>query len=504
MSIQSNSSPNTWKSQSGYVWSLIGTAVGFANILSFSAQAYKNGGGAFLIPYFLALLALGIPMLILEGMIGYRWKLPVVSAYGRVWGNAGKILGWLAVLACLSIGGFYIVLTGYSVAYTYFSAVNAIPEDSKSFFVHSVLKMSSGLTDFGQLSIPLLLSTLGVGIGAWFVLVRNVRDGIERVCTFFMPLLAVIMAIFAIVVCFLPGGWDGWSYYLKPDFTRLADPSLWRDVFGQLFFSLSLGLGIIIGYSRHTASGTDIVRAMCWMAAGDFIVSFIAGFAVFGCLAHISAVQGIPFDQILTSDSTFEIGFILFPKLLKFFGPALSQIIGTLFFFCIFVAGVTGVFSIVESIAGNVEIEFKTTRKTAVTVTISLITSFAILFCMGNASYLIDTLVPMVMGTNMMIGGLFMAASFLYASKEMKHDPIWFNDSSLRKKTWYGIALCYIAPVFLTLSLAGNLWQEFYGWGIEKTVRWGWLAFAVVLSMCLVKWTAWQWKKTPGIICDNL
>jgi neurotransmitter:Na+ symporter, NSS family len=499
MSIQTSDSSKTWKSQSGYIWSLIGTAVGFANILSFSAQAYKNGGGAFLIPYFMALLALGIPMLILEGMIGYRWKLPIVSAYGRVLGNPGKILGWIAVLACLTIGGFYIVLTGYSVAYTYFSAINAIPDDSKAFFEHTFLKISTGLTDFGQLSIPIMISTFCVGIGTWFVLVRNVRDGIERVCSIFMPLLAVIMVGFAIVVCFLPGGWDGWGYYLKPDFSRLSNPGLWRDVFGQLFFSLSLGLGIIVGYSRHTASNTNIVKAMCWMAAGDFIVSFIAGFAVFGCLAHISAVQGIPFEQILTSDSTFEIGFILFPQLLKFFGPTLSSIIGTVFFFCIFVAGVTGVFSIVESIAGNVEIEFKTTRKKAVSVTIVLITAFATLFCMGNASYLIDTLIPMVMGTNMMFGGLFMIIAFLYVSSEMKNDPVWFRNNTLNNRTWYGIALRYLAPIFLLISLIGNFWQEFHGWNLEKTVRWGWFLLAFTIAWILIQKT----PQTSHAISEN-
>ncbi len=88
-----------------------------------------------------------------------------------------------------------------------------------------------------------------------------------------------------------------------------------------------------------------------------------SGIAIFGCLAHVSFVQNIPFDSILTTDSTFEIGFILFPQILKSFGPILSQVIGTIFFFCVFIAGITGVFSIVESIAGNIEVEFKTSRR---------------------------------------------------------------------------------------------------------------------------------------------
>lgn len=479
-----NISDSTWKSQAGFIWSLIGSAVGFANILSFSAQVYKNGGGAFLIPYFMALLILGIPLLILEGVIGYRMKTPLVAAYESVCGKTGKILGWLAVLACLSIGGFYIVLTGYSVAYTYFSAINAIPEDSKNFFVNSFLKTTASIKEFGEISIPIFISTIAVAIVTWFVLARNVRDGIERICSIFMPLLVVIMTVFAGMVAFLPGGIDGWFYYLTPDFTKLFDPSLWRDIFGQLFFSLSLGLGIIVGYSRHSGQTINIPRAMMCVALGDFVVSFISGAAIFGCLAHISHVQQISFESILTTDSTFEIGFIVFPQIFKYFGPILGRLIGVIFFFCIFIAGITGVFSIIESIAGNVEIEFKISRKRAVSATILAVTSVAILFCMGNASHLIDALVPMVMGTNMLIGGLALIVVFQYTSSEIKNDPVWMMGKRMHP---YSFCLRYLAPILLGIILVGNISQEFQSFDFGKGVRWTWFILALFTAWMLTR-----------------
>lgn len=481
-----SSESSTWRSQSGYVWSLIGSAVGFANILSFSAQVYKNGGGAFLIPYILAVLVLGIPMLLLEGFIGYKWKQPLISAYGKRAGSFGKVLGWVSVLACLTIGGFYIVLTGYSAAYTYFSLTNAIPEDSKTFFIHSFLKTTSGLTEWGSLSVPIFFGTLIVAVLTWFVLVRHVKDGIEKICSVFMPLMALMMAIFAMTVCFLPGGMDGWSYYLTPNFSKLMDANLWRDVFGQLFFSLSLGLGIIVGYSRHTADGTNIAQAMIWVAIGDFIVSFISGFAVFGLLAHISYVQGIPFDSILNTDSTFEIGFILFPKMIKVFGPILSQVIGTMFFFCVFIAGITGVFSIVESIAGNVEVEFKMSRAKAVSWVIALLVFVGAFFCMGNASHLIDTLAPMVLGTNMLIGGLALVLVFIYGKQNLSNEPLWHEKQN---RSFLIFALRYIAPILLGGILFANVWQELQQVDLVKIVRWGWLAIAFIAAMLLVRYT---------------
>jgi neurotransmitter:Na+ symporter, NSS family len=482
--MSNQSSNSSWKNQAGFVWSLIGSTVGFANILSFSAQVYKNGGGAFLIPYCLALLLLGIPLLILEGVIGSRLKTPLVAAYSSVLGSSGRVLGWLAVLACLTIGGFYIVLTGYSVAYTYFAATRAIPEDSQSFFINTFLNMSSDLQSFGTVSVPILISTLIVAAATWWVVSRGIKNGIERICSIFMPLLVLIMTLFAVIVTFLPGGIDGWVFYLKPNFSKLLDPGLWRDVFGQLFFSLSLGLGIIVGYSRHTGEQIDMRKAMTRVALGDLAVSFISGAAVFGCLAHISYTQGIPFESIVSSGSTFELGFIVFPKIFNFFDPLIGQALGVLFFFCIFIAGITGVFSIVESIAGNVEVEFKLSRNKAVAITIALITCVAVLFCMGNASHLIDALVPMVMGTNMLVGGLALILVFNFACTKIKQDPIW-----KRNARWhpYGFCLRYCAPLLLGIILAGNLWHETQTFDLLEAVRWGWFVLALSVSFFLAK-----------------
>ena len=450
---------------------MIGSAVGFANILSFSACAYKNGGGAFLIPYAVALIVLGVPLLLLEGMIGNKWKLPLVASYGQVFGKAGKMFGWLAVIACATIGGFYIVLTGYSIAYTYFAGAALIPQDTAAFFTRDFLKISPSLFDMGSFSVPVFIATGAVAIFSWIVLHRDVKDGIEKICSFFMPLLTAIIIVFAAVVAFLPGGIDGLTHYLQPDFSRLYDISLWRDVFGQLLFSLSLGLGIIVGYSRHTGEKINVVSAMKWVAMGDFFVSFISGFAIFGCLAHISHTTGIEFDKIIATDSSFEIGFIIFPKILQHFGP-LAPIIGVIFFFSVFIAGVTGVFSIVESIAGNIEFEFAVTRKKAVTITMAFIMVLALFFCMGNGSHLIDALAPMVVGTNMLIGSLALIITFVHCCQEIGDK---FAFSPLR----------YFVPIVLVIILAGNIGNECANFNAMTAVRWIWFAVAAVISYVL-------------------
>lgn len=476
---------DTWSKEAGYIWSMIGSAVGFANVLSFSALCYRNGGGAFLIPYIIAHLIIGLPLLFLEGIIGQRTKLPTVSAMGNVAGSRGKMLGWIAVLTCATIGGFYMVLTGFSVAYTYFAASGSFTADTTHFFKHTFLHDSGSLTTMGGLAVGVLLSTLLIAAFAWAVLARNIRSGVEKLCTIFLPMLAVMVVLFSLATFFLPGSIVGIKHYLIPDFSRLASWTLWRDVFGQVFFSLSLGLGIVTGYSRHNPESFSIPRAMAKVALGDFLISFISGIAIFGCIGFMSQSSGIAFSNLVATDSAFEIGFVIFPMILQQFGEITSRVIGPIFFFCVFIAGVTGVFSIVESVAGNFEIEFNTTRKKAVGLAMALVTALALPFCFGNGQHIIGAMAPMVLGNAMLLGGIVEIILFLMISKVIGNEPLWFKGS---KRTLAYHSLKFIVLPLLSLSLLGALYQEFTsGFGLAELVRWGWLGLVILAGAALAR-----------------
>ncbi len=470
----------TWKKESGFIWALLGSAIGFGNILSFSAQCYKNGGGAFLIPFVIALLVLGLPMLFLEGAIGQRTGLPIVSAYGQVLGKPGKTIGWLMVAAVATIGGFYIVLTGYSVAYAYFSATDSIPADTASFFKQTFLRDSGSLTTWGVLSTPILLMTLFCAAFSWVVLTRNVRSGIEKICSFFMPILMVTILFFAIVVCFLPGASEGFRHYLIPDFSKLRDGHLWRDVFGHVFFSFSLGLGIITGYARYSTSNTSIPKAMWYMALGNLLISVTAGFAVFGAVGYLSHVSEVPFKEIVKSDSTFEMGFVIFPQILHLFTPWIGSLIGVIFFLGLFIAGITGVFSIAESFAGNIEVEYGFSRKRSVTITSLVMMMISLIFCMGNGQRILGALAPMLLGNNMLLGGLTEVIVFMYIAKNIRSDPLWFRDG---KQTFIYYLAKRVVPFILLLILISAIHADLQvPVGPAELVRWGWFAAALSLG----------------------
>lgn len=475
-----------WKGMSGYVWSLIGSAVGFANVLSFSAKAYFYGGGAFLAPFIIATIIIGIPLLCLEGIIGQHFSSPLVAAYNTAVGRIGKFFGWLAIMAVTTIGGYYILLTGWTVAYAYFVAADQIPADTATFLNDVFLCKSASITSWGGFAGFMFACTALVALFSWYVVSRKINSGIEKLCTIFLPMLAIIVAIFTIIVCFLPGAWNGIAHYLIPDFTVLKNPRLWLDACGHIFFSLSLGLGIITGYSRHADKSINVVRSMIYVTCGDFLVSFIAGFAVFGCVGYMSHISNVPFASLVTSASPFEMGFVIFPTILKTFGPLLYPIVGVLFFFSIFIAGITGVFSIIESIAGNIEVEFRQTRKSAVTIAVIIMTALAALFCMGNGQYLIGALDPMVSGYNMLISGIAEIVAFAWCSKSFMQLKVWHTAKG--KPNYLNFAIRYFIPIILIAVLflaVATECTEFFDCG--KIVRWGWLVaascIAIILSM---------------------
>lgn len=477
----SKSSKMTWVKESGFIFAMIGSAVGFANILAFSAQCYRNGGGAFLIPFLTANFVIGIPMLLLEGIIGNKYGLPIASAYEKVLPKTWKTFGWIAAISCLTIGAFYAVLTSWSVAYTYFSIQNLIPTDTAYFFKNTFLQDSGSLEVFNDISMPILASTIFVSIFTWLVVAKNISEGVEKICSWFLPLLFVIIVVFGILVVFLPGAFDGFYYYLKPDFSQLKNFHLWRDIFGHVFFSFSLGIGIVVGYSRHTSKKTNLKKAMIMVALGDMTISIISGFAIFGCVGFMSYKTGVPFNEIVKSDSTFEMGFIIFPQILQNFYPVLQPIIGSIFFFCVFIAGITGVFSIVESIAGNIEVEFNMTRKMAVTLSIIVMFFMSLFFCFGNATHIIGALAPMVMGYVFLLGGIIQILVFMYYDKNIKNDFIWQNNSS---KNIYYYCLKYVSLLFLVISLTGSLFEEInQPFNSNHYVRWTWFLLVLVISL---------------------
>ena len=471
-----------WNSEAGYIWSMIGSAVGFANILSFGAKSYENGGGVFLIPLIIAVLLLGLPMLILEGVVGKSFQEPLVPSFGKILGTKGKFLAWPTIFGVITIGGFYTVLNTWSLAYVWFSLSSSIPQNTENFFYQDFLGISSSVAELGDFSWLIGIGSLSLLTLIYKINSSPIASGIERLSKVFLPILMGLLGLFLIGAFFLPGATIGISYLLTPDFSALASSKLWLSAFGHVFFSLSIGLAIISGYSAYTNQKINIVRSMSLVVIGDLFTSLISAFVIFACLGHLSVTTGKPFADVV-SYSSFGLGFVVFPKLFQSFPEPFASLFGTLFFFSLFLAGITGLMSIIEAAVGNITKEFSLTRNKATFYVCLLVGILALGFSFGNGVHLMDILDYMAAGVNVLLSGLLQIFVFLYATKVFSNKKEWLIGN---RKAFYFYSLKYFSPLMILLILSYRICDDFLTpFELAKAIRWGWFALVILGSYLL-------------------
>jgi NSS family neurotransmitter:Na+ symporter len=217
-----------WSSQIGFILAAIGAAVGLGNIWRFSAVLGQNGGGAYLIPYFIAVFVFVLPLMVLEITMGRRFRGTVVSAFGAVRPQF-RAIGWLLSAISFLILGYYLVITGWTMAYILFSVTG----EPVTF---------AGFTGSYQPVIYAIIAVLITG----FIVSAGVREGIERLSVFLIPACVILLGIMAVYSATLPGFPEALQYLFTPDFSVLFHGDIWLAAFGQALFSLSVGEGILL------------------------------------------------------------------------------------------------------------------------------------------------------------------------------------------------------------------------------------------------------------------
>ncbi len=261
-----------FKSMLGFIMAAAGSAVGLGSIWKFPYVVGENGGGAYLLVYMLAIVVIGIPVMIVEFVIGRRSGKNAVDAYAY-YSSKYKIVGYASMIAPSIILSFYCVIGGWAIMYLYLTLTGKLagltPEAYTNMFVSASGNM--GMSGFFFLLFGLLTI---------LVVTKGISQGIERVCSIFMPALFVIMLILGIVGVMLPGGMDGVKWYLTPDFSAINGSTFVYAV-GQVFFTLSLGAGSMVTYASYLKKNENIPKAATITIIFDTVVSLLAGFAIF-------------------------------------------------------------------------------------------------------------------------------------------------------------------------------------------------------------------------------
>jgi len=476
-----------WKSRMGFILAALGSAVGLGNIWRFSYLCYKNGGGAFLIPYVIALFVVGIPLMILELGLGHKMRGSAPMSFAKV-DRHWEWCGWWAVTSAMyGIMLYYSAIIAWCLSYVFFSAKLSWGVDPNQFFFKEFLQLSAGPGEFGDIRTPIISSLLFVWGLCWVIVFFGVQKGVERANKIFMPLLFVLITILVFWSVSLKGAAAGISVYLKPDFSLLSKPQIWIDAFSQIFFTLSLAFGIMVTYASYLPRKVNIVKDACIITVGNCLFSFIAGFAVFGTLGYMSVTTGEPVSEVVKE--SIGLAFVAYPQAISLMPAFAAKVFGMLFFTSLVIAGLSSAVSLVEAFASAVIDKFHYSRKTVVSVV--CVTGFlgSIIFTANSGLYWIDIIDHFITHYGLVVIGILecILVGWVLKSKKLR-EHINHAGEIVMSKFW-DICIKFITPLVLVLMLINDIFKEIskpyegYPWEAIILIGRDWLLLALIASL---------------------
>ena len=324
-----------FNSKIGVILAAAGSAIGLGNIWKFPYETGQNGGGAFLIIYLVCVLVFGMPLLMTEILIGRKAGKSTFSAFRAISGNnRWQWLGWWSAVTVLILTGFYFVVTGWCVNYLYEAVVNSYAGmGTDELLTHFNANMSNA----PKMIICSIIPVLCTAAILWF----GVSSGIERLSKILMPLLLVIMILMVVRVLMLDGSGKGLSFFFSPDFSQIT-PSVFMEAAGQCFFSLSVGLGLMITYGAYMPKNQDVTKTSFMVIVLDTLVALLAGVIIF------PAVVAFGFDPAEGP----ELVFVVLPAVLQHM--SFAWLSGVVFFTLLFIAALTSTISLMEVIVASI------------------------------------------------------------------------------------------------------------------------------------------------------
>ena len=368
-----------FSSKLGFILAAAGSAVGLGNIVAFPVMASKNGGAAFLIIYLLFIAFICYPVMLAEISMGRHTNRNPVGAFSELSaGHAGwRLAGILAILTPFMIAVFYTVITVWLVVYVKEIAFGR-------------LDVLSNESAFGEVvARPSLFAyLLGLLVLIFTILLGGVKGGIERLARILMPTLAVMLVALTLFVLTLDNAVAGIRYYLVPDFSRL-DLSVINGALSQAFFSLSLGMGILITYGSYFSQQDSISQSTRMVAVADTSIAFFAGLLILPAI--------FAFDPNTNTEdlSTSSVGLIfsflpqIFLSMQSAVGYVGASVVAISFFSLVFFAALTSLVSIIEIPISCWIDELKLTRRKAVLLQAVLLSIFSIpaIMSLGISDY---------------------------------------------------------------------------------------------------------------------
>lgn len=462
-----------WGTRLGIIMAVAGSAVGLGNFLRFPVQAASNGGGAFMIPYFIALFLLGIPLVWVEWTIGrYGGGFGHGTAPGifhTMWQKNRfiKYFGVIGIFGPLVILTYYMFIESWTLGYSFFAITGKYSAAATEGAMQSFLRGFQGVEHNGHFSGlgPAYAFFIITFVLNMTVIYYGIKGGIEKLCNIAMPLLFVCGVILAIRVLTLGApdlsrpAWkiaNGMGFLWNPDFNALRSAKVWLAAAGQILFTLSVGIGVILTYASYLSKGDDVVLSGVSAAGMNEFAEVILGGSIIIPVAF--AFFGPDTIQPIAKGGAFNLGFVTMP--LIFEKIAYGQFFGCIWFLLLFLAGITSAVSLAQPAVAFLEDEFNISRKRAVLI----FAAVCFVFCQPAIFFLgrgvIDEL-DFWGGTFCLV--LFATVEVILFAWIFGMERAWeeiHHGADMRVPVVYKFIIKYITPLFLISILGFWFFQD--------------------------------------------
>ena len=493
MTDQTSPRREVFSTRIAFLLAAIGSAVGLGNIWRFPYVAYDNGGGAFLVPYMIALLTAGIPLLFLDYSLGHRFRgsAPLVFRRIRSWAEP---VGWIQVGIAFFITIYYAAIIGWAGLYTVKSFNKAWGDMPEDYFMKDFLQADTSQTVSTEIVPQIAIALALVWVLAIIVMAMGVDEGIGKISKVFMPLLTVLFIIVVIQALFLDGAAEGLNAFFTPNWDALRNPTVWVAAYGQIFFSLSVGFGIMLTYSSYLKPRTNLTGTGLVTAFANSSFEVLAGIGVFAALGYMATQQNVPVSEVATSG--IGLAFIAFPAIIN--QMPLGAVFGVFFFASLTIAGFTSLFSLLEVVVSAVKDKLDLPRKTtAVSVGVVMALISLALFSTTSSLATLDIMDKFTNNIGIVAIALIAIIVIDWILRRTNEFALHLNAvSSFQVGTLWRICVVNLTTIVLGYTLMQELFtlvsKPYGGYTSTQVTIFGWVVLGIIVAaafaLTIVPW----------------
>jgi len=474
VNTQTSTAHEAWSTRVGLILAMAGNAVGLGNLLRFPVQAASNGGGSFMIPYFIALLLLGIPLMWIEWGLGrhagqYR-KGHVPGMFATIWRHpAAKYLGVVGMVIPIAVLVYYTYIESWTLAFAWFSLTRDYWGRETQEAMTQYLRSYQAIGDDSVHALwkPFAFFSLTLVLNIW-ILSKGIAGGIEKLARVGMPILFLLAVVLAITVLLLPPGpggatpWQGLEFIYRPDLSRLDEPSVWLAAAGQIFFTLSVGMGTLQTYASYLSKRDDIALSGVATAATNETAEVVLG----GTIAIPAAVTffGVAGATAIAQSGAFNLGFATMPVVFQQIDRMVpvGNLLGFAWFGLLFFAGITSSVAMATPVVAFFREEFGFRREPVAWSIGALALLFGLWHILWFEHGMLDEWDYWAGTFGLVLFAVIETILFVWV---FRPDNAWrsiHEGADIRIVPLYKVIMTYVTPVYLVVLLA---W-----WGVRDAL----------------------------------